>query len=55
MFEAHSLIALPVGAVALHCPHVQVVAFAVLSEGTDLLQTTQAGGGKGEKEKRFAR
>lgn len=38
VFEAHSLIALPVDAITLHCPHVQVVTLAILSKGTDFLQ-----------------
>lgn len=46
VFEAHGLIALPVNAIALHRPHIQIVTLAVLSEGTDLLQTTQMGVGK---------
>lgn len=46
VFEAHGFIALPVDAVTLHHPRIQVVALAVLSEGADLLQVTQKGGGK---------
>lgn len=38
VFEPHRLVAPPVDAVALHRPHVQVVAFAILSKGADLLQ-----------------
>lgn len=37
VLEAHGLVALPVVAVALNGPHVQVVAFAVLSKRADLL------------------
>lgn len=46
VLEAHCLVALPVVAVALHRPQVQVVALAVLSESADLLQLTQTGAGK---------
>lgn len=41
MFETHRLVTLPMVAVTLHGPHVQVVAFAVLSESADLLQMKQ--------------
>lgn len=41
VFEAHSLVALPVNAFALNRPHVQVVTLAVLSESTHLLWTVQ--------------
>lgn len=37
VLEAHGLLALPVVAVTLNGPHVQVVAFAVLPKGADLL------------------
>lgn len=39
VLEAHHLVALPVDTVALHRPHVQVVALAVLPEGAHLLRT----------------
>lgn len=38
MFEAHSLVTLPVDAITLHHPHIQVIALTVLSKCTDLLQ-----------------
>lgn len=41
VFEAHSLVALPVNAFALNRPHVQVVTLAVLSESTHLLVIRQ--------------
>ena len=41
VFEAHRLVTLPVDGIALHCPQIQVVTFAVLSKGTDLLTKTQ--------------
>ena len=46
VFKAHGLVALPLDAVTLYRPHIQVVALAMLSERTDLLQTTQMGEGK---------
>lgn len=49
VFKAHGLVTLPVDAFALHRPHIQVVALAMLSERADLLQTTQIGGGKEKK------
>lgn len=39
VLEAHGLLALPVVAVTLDGPHVQVVSFSVLSKGADLLRT----------------
>ncbi len=44
MFEAHSLITLPVDAVALYCPNVQVVTLTIFTKSADLLQTTDGGG-----------
>lgn len=41
MFKTHGLVALPVVAVALYGPHVQVVTFAVFSKSADLLQMRQ--------------
>lgn len=43
VFEAHSLIALPVDTVTLHLPHIQTVTFTVLSKGADLLVIRQGG------------
>lgn len=43
VFEAHSFIALPVDALTLHRPHVQVVALAILSKSADLLVIRQGG------------
>lgn len=40
VFEAHGLLALPVVAVTLDGPHVQVVALAVLSKSADFLWMT---------------
>lgn len=41
VFEAHSLVALPVNAFTLNRPHVQVVTLAILSESTHLLWMVQ--------------
>lgn len=41
VFKAHGLVAAPEHGVALHRPHIQVIALAVLSEGADLLQTEE--------------
>lgn len=41
VFEAHILLALPVDAITLDRPHVQIVSLAVLSKSADLLQATQ--------------
>lgn len=46
MSEAYSLITLPVDAITLHHPQVQIVTLAVLSKGADLLKMTPTGGGK---------
>lgn len=43
MFEAHGLIAFPMDAITLNCPHIQVVTLAVLSESADLLVIRQRG------------
>lgn len=54
VLEADSFIALPVDAVTLHRPDVQIVALTVLPERTDLLQTREntfrAGPGVGNVE-----
>lgn len=42
VFETHVLVSLPVLAVTLHRPHVQVVPLAVVSKRTDLLWAKQA-------------
>lgn len=39
VFKANGVVALPMVAVALHHPHIQVIALAVLSERADLLHT----------------
>ena len=41
MFKTHGLVALPVVAIALHGPYIQVVTFAIFSKSADLLQMIQ--------------
>lgn len=41
MLESHAIIALPVNTITLHCPNIQVITLAILSECTDLLQREQ--------------
>lgn len=41
VFEAHGLVALPMDAVTLHRPHIQVIALAMFSKRADLLVVRQ--------------
>lgn len=43
VFEAHCLVPVPVDAVALHRPHVQIVALAILAKSAHLLVIGQRG------------